>query len=208
MARLWAGWLKSPGLVPSMARNFLFCRTSRPTLGPLQLPIEWVAGALSLRVNQLGHEADDSPPSSTVDIQLEGEEMGRVSGGLDELNSILSITQKKINRFKTVCGSFTSLLKLRMGAKTDGTASDTSSQASEADCTMSTEEVCKNAESGGDAAESKPLVAPKKITQQTLDLEGKLGSQIDKLDTMLMKAEQAELSMSKQNKEVRIFLNK
>jgi hypothetical protein len=61
---------------------------------------------------------------------------------------------------------------------------------------------------GGDAAESKPLVAPKKITQQTLDLEGKLGSQIDKLDTMLMKAEQAELSMSKQNKEVRIFLNK
>jgi hypothetical protein len=34
------------------------------------------------------------------DIQLEGEEMGRVSGGLDELNSILSITQKKINRFK------------------------------------------------------------------------------------------------------------
>jgi len=26
--------------------------------------------------------------------------MGRVSGGLDELNSILSITQKKINRFK------------------------------------------------------------------------------------------------------------
>jgi hypothetical protein len=34
------------------------------------------------------------------EIQLEGEQMGRVSGGLDELNSILSITQKKINRFK------------------------------------------------------------------------------------------------------------
>jgi len=61
---------------------------------------------------------------------------------------------------------------------------------------------------GGDAAESKPLVASKKVTQQTLDLEGKLGSQIDKLDTMLMKAEQAEMSMSKQNKEMRIFLNK
>lgn len=60
----------------------------------------------------------------------------------------------------------------------------------------------------GDATESKPLVASKKVTQQTLDLEGKLGSQIDKLDTMLMKAEQAEMSMSKQNKEMRIFLNK
>ena len=61
---------------------------------------------------------------------------------------------------------------------------------------------------GGDATESKPLVASQKITQQTVDLEGKLGSQIDKLDTMLMKAEQAEMSMSKQNKEMRIFLNK
>jgi len=153
-------------------------------------------------------DAEDYDVRRNEEIQLEGEQMGRVSGGLDELNSILSITQKKINRFKTVCGSFTSLLKLRMGAKTDGTASDTSSQASEADCALSSEEVCKNAESDGDATESKPLVASKKVTQQTLDLEGKLGSQIDKLDAMLMKAEQAEMSMSKQNKEMRIFLNK
>jgi hypothetical protein len=51
-------------------------------------------------------------------------------------------------------------------------------------------------------------VATKKVAQRDLDLEEKLGSQIDKLDTMLMKAEQAELSMSKQNKEMRIFLNK
>jgi len=49
---------------------------------------------------------------------------------------------------QTVCGSFTSLLKLRIGAKTDGTASDTSSQASEADCALPSEEVCENAESG------------------------------------------------------------
>ena len=39
-------------------------------------------------------------------------------------------------------------MKLRMGAKPDGTASDTSSQASEADCALPSEEVCKNAESG------------------------------------------------------------
>lgn len=61
---------------------------------------------------------------------------------------------------------------------------------------------------GVDATESKPLMAVKKTAQRDLDLEGTLGSQIDKLDTMLMKAEQAELSMSKQNKEMRIFLNK
>lgn len=39
-------------------------------------------------------------------------------------------------------------MKLRIGAKTDGTASDTSSQASEADCALPSEEVCENAESG------------------------------------------------------------
>jgi hypothetical protein len=61
---------------------------------------------------------------------------------------------------------------------------------------------------GIDATESKPLVAAKKTAQRDLDLEETLGSQIDKLDTMLMKAEQAELSMSKQNKEMRIYLNK
>jgi hypothetical protein len=34
------------------------------------------------------------------DIEVQDEQLGRVSGGLDELTSILSVTQKKINRFK------------------------------------------------------------------------------------------------------------
>jgi len=33
-------------------------------LGPNQLPIQQVPGALSLGVKQQGHEADHSPPSS------------------------------------------------------------------------------------------------------------------------------------------------
>jgi hypothetical protein len=33
-------------------------------LGPTQPPIQWVPGALSLGVKQLGHEAEHSPPSS------------------------------------------------------------------------------------------------------------------------------------------------
>jgi hypothetical protein len=39
---------------------FLFTTTSRIALGPTQ----WVLGALSLGIKQLGHEADHSPPSS------------------------------------------------------------------------------------------------------------------------------------------------
>jgi len=38
------------------------CRTA---LGPIQLPIQWVQGALSLGVKQPGREAEYSPPYST-----------------------------------------------------------------------------------------------------------------------------------------------
>jgi hypothetical protein len=37
---------------------------ARMALGPTQTPIQWVPGALSLGVKQLGREADHSPPSS------------------------------------------------------------------------------------------------------------------------------------------------
>jgi hypothetical protein len=45
-------------------RIFLFTIASRPVLGPIQPPIQWVPGALSLGVKQQGCEADHSPPSS------------------------------------------------------------------------------------------------------------------------------------------------
>jgi hypothetical protein len=43
---------------------FLFTTVSRTALGPTQLPIKWVSGALSLGVKWSGLEADHSPPSS------------------------------------------------------------------------------------------------------------------------------------------------
>jgi hypothetical protein len=49
---------------PVGAGIFLYTTTSRTALGPTQPPIQWVPGALSLGIKQLGHEADHSPPSS------------------------------------------------------------------------------------------------------------------------------------------------
>jgi hypothetical protein len=47
--------------------GFLFTAVSRTALGPTQPPIEWVPGALSMRVKRPGREADhSSPPSAEV----------------------------------------------------------------------------------------------------------------------------------------------
>jgi hypothetical protein len=43
---------------------FLFTTVSRTALGPTQLPVQWISGALSLGVKRLGRKADHSPPSS------------------------------------------------------------------------------------------------------------------------------------------------
>jgi hypothetical protein len=44
--------------------TFLLTTMSRPALGPIQPPSQWVPGALFLRVKQPGCEADHSPSSS------------------------------------------------------------------------------------------------------------------------------------------------
>jgi hypothetical protein len=49
---------------PAAAGIFLFIIMSRPALGPIQPPIPWVPGVLSLGVKRPGREADHSPPSS------------------------------------------------------------------------------------------------------------------------------------------------
>jgi len=57
----WSGFKSQQGL-----EIFLFDTMSRLALGPTQPPIQWVPGALSLGVKQLGHEADHSPSHEEV----------------------------------------------------------------------------------------------------------------------------------------------
>jgi hypothetical protein len=49
---------------PSRVKNFLFSTSSRPDLAFIQLPSQWVSGALSPAVKRPGREADHSPPST------------------------------------------------------------------------------------------------------------------------------------------------
>jgi hypothetical protein len=60
---LRAGRSKGRSSSPCRVKNFLISKSSTPTLGPIQPPIQWVPGALSLRVKRLEREADHSPPT-------------------------------------------------------------------------------------------------------------------------------------------------
>jgi hypothetical protein len=44
---------------------FLFFMVFKPVLGPTQLPVQWVPGAISQWIKWLGLETEHSPPSSS-----------------------------------------------------------------------------------------------------------------------------------------------
>jgi hypothetical protein len=64
--RWTTGW--TIGILGFVSRRglgiFLFTTASRTALGPTEPPIQWVPGALSLKIKLPGCEADRSPPSS------------------------------------------------------------------------------------------------------------------------------------------------
>jgi hypothetical protein len=56
--------LTARGSILDRGKIFVFSTASRPTLGPTQLPLQWVPGFYSREVKRPGREADHSPPSS------------------------------------------------------------------------------------------------------------------------------------------------
>jgi hypothetical protein len=56
-------WVRSSS--PGKVKNFFSSTSSRPALGLIQPPIEWVPGAISPGVKRSGREGDHSSPTST-----------------------------------------------------------------------------------------------------------------------------------------------
>jgi hypothetical protein len=56
--------LDGRGSIPGRETIFLFSIASRPALGPIQPPIQWVPGAISPEVKRPGREAGHLPPSN------------------------------------------------------------------------------------------------------------------------------------------------
>lgn len=122
--------------------------------------------------------------------------------------------------FQTVCGSFTGILKLQSHCNKSETSSPThkKSVADEADGSVKPQN-----EEGRftiylflnfnsllmlmlvSVAESKATEINKSMQN---DIESSVGVQLSKLDSIIMKAEKANLSLSSQNKQMKMLLKK
>ncbi|XP_020297477.1 uncharacterized protein LOC109862006 [Pseudomyrmex gracilis] len=159
---------------------------------------------------------NDDDAGALQDLDYADKTAGRVTGGLDELNSILSTTQKKLNRFKNVCGSLGTLLKVKVGSR-GGTPhhkpeENIEKQESEDKPESTADEVMTvetSADTVADASAEDPesdSVANSGFQPRQLDLSQKMTSHLGKLDSLITKAENAQYSMQHQSKQMRKFL--
>ncbi|KAM8721640.1 hypothetical protein ACLKA7_007510 [Drosophila subpalustris] len=144
---------------------------------------------------RLEHELAEREAAEAIVLDEQDESLRGASGKLDELNSILSSTQQRLNRFKqTACGSLTNIFA-RGGSFTAGSGSSTDVPGG----------------AGDEAAERPVQKQPQTITPPTAEQVSaakaaqrqKMDGQLDKLDAMIHKAEHAELAMGQQTKQMR-----
>ncbi|XP_033208858.1 uncharacterized protein LOC117167785 [Belonocnema kinseyi] len=172
---------------------------------------EWAKSEAARKKEIEEQEAQDD--AKAQDLEQTGENMKRVGGGLDELNSILTATQKKLNRFKTVCGSLGTLLKVRAKShpgtpehkarKSKELNSPEEKEAEDKKKEIKTMELSENPE---DAENPEDCVKPGTFLQRKIEINQKLGSHIDKLDSLINKAENAQYSMQHQSKQMKKLL--
>ncbi|KAG7205138.1 hypothetical protein KM043_005507 [Ampulex compressa] len=97
-----------------MSQDYLHACERAELLGlPIPSEEEWKETVQAQGENQQEDETD----AVIQELDESHEASQRISGGLDELNSILNATQKKINRFKNVCSSLGTLLKVKVGSQ-------------------------------------------------------------------------------------------
>ncbi|KAK2579704.1 hypothetical protein KPH14_011051 [Odynerus spinipes] len=182
----------------------------------LGLPIpsleEWTESQKAQEADHADHEDDDDAILKNLDHSDEAAQ--RIGGGLDELNSILNATQKKINRFKTVCGSLSTLLKVKVGSR-GGTPNHKSMERNSEEGSKDdqgiipeieesmTVDLSENSKNPIVTEESSEIIA---IPSKKIDINEKMGSHLNKLDSLITKAENAQYSMQHQTKQMKKFL--
>ncbi|XP_014236313.1 uncharacterized protein LOC106658736 [Trichogramma pretiosum] len=171
---------------------------------PTPSEAEWLASEERASMLQ-AQENDDQDIAAAQELDASEESSKRIGGGLDELNAILSVTQKKINKFKNVCGSLGTLLKARVSSQT-GTPEHQAGSSSEPQFEGSPTEENQVPENSAGTDVVGQENEQRIDTTKKAELNTKLGSHIDKLDSLISKAENAQYSMKNQTKQMKAFL--
>ncbi|KYN14932.1 PREDICTED: uncharacterized protein LOC108765457 [Trachymyrmex cornetzi] len=160
-------------------------------------------------------DVDDDDDAALQDLDYVDDAAGRIGGGLDELNSILSTTQKKLNRFKTVCGSLGTLLKVKVNSrggtphhKPEEPNPDAGKQENQEKPESTVDEVMTVETSDVAITDTTNQPANSGVQQKQIDLNQKMGSHLNKLDSLITKAENAQYSMQHQTKQMKKILKK
>ena len=114
-------------------------------------------------------------------------------------------THKICFKFQTVCGSFTSLLKIRTSspARSESGQPEQSSENSEQATSSNINDALDNLEKMKEVQEQSDVKFAK---NQAIDISTKINKNMDALDSLLMKSEKAEMSLQHQNKQMSKFL--
>lgn len=131
---------------------------------------------------------------------MNDEEITNTHGKVDELNTILSNTQQKINKLKCACGSLTSYFKFRSLGSTSNSSSPAHkpSEGNSINDALETLDEMKTVENQTDVQFAK---------KTTIDIRNKVSSQLGKLDSLLSKTENAQISLQNQNKDMKKMLD-
>ncbi|XP_043659507.1 uncharacterized protein LOC122624129 [Drosophila teissieri] len=147
------------------------------------------------RQARLEHELAEQEAAEAVLLEQQDESLGNVGGKLGELNSILSSTQQKLNRFKqTACGSLTNIF-----ARGSSGSVDLSAGIGRSGSIASQEE--------RPPVQEQPLAKPPptaaEVSAAKAAKQKRMDSQLDKLDALINQADNAQIAMSEQTQQMR-----
>ncbi|EDW56083.1 uncharacterized protein LOC6614924 [Drosophila sechellia] len=148
------------------------------------------------RQARLEHELAEQEAAEAVLLEQQDESLGNVGGKLGELNSILSSTQQKLNRFKqTACGSLTNIF-----ARTSSGSVDLSAGIGRSGSIASSQEERPPVQ---EQPLAKPPPTAAEVSAAKAAKQKRMDSQLDKLDALINQADNAQIAMSEQTQQMR-----
>ncbi|XP_034111827.1 GRB10-interacting GYF protein 2 [Drosophila albomicans] len=154
-----------------------------------------------LRSERIEQQLAEQEAAEANALEQQEEQLRGAGGKLDELNSILSSTQQRLNRFKqTACGSLSNIFAR------GGSFSGASGTAGSMDIPGSSQEEEQQQQQQPPVQRQPQPMAPPTAAQVSAAKaaqQKRMDGQLDKLDALINKADNAQLAMSEQTKQMR-----